>query len=39
VDAILTKRQYLERAIASQDSDPLLWSKVCLENELQVLYN
>jgi len=34
VDAILTKRQYLERAIASQDIDPLLWIKVCIKNEL-----
>ncbi|XP_062124607.1 E3 SUMO-protein ligase ZBED1-like [Drosophila sulfurigaster albostrigata] len=28
VDAILTKRQYLERAIVGQDIDPLLWMKV-----------
>jgi len=30
VDAILTKRQYLERAIVGQDIDPLLWMKLCL---------
>jgi len=33
VDAILTKSLYLERAIATQDMDPLLWIKVCLKNE------
>lgn len=27
-DAIIIKRQYLERAIAAQDMDPLLWIKV-----------
>ncbi|XP_053966175.1 E3 SUMO-protein ligase ZBED1-like [Anastrepha ludens] len=31
-NAIIVKRQYLERALAPQDMDPLLWIKVKLNN-------